>query len=345
MRKAILILLLLTAVVFLASPAFAQNMWQNTQSTDEFGADADEWAFSVVGSDMFNTFPGMDGTVGYSEDGKIWKTLAVGSTLGSRLFFETNQPLSAPLYSLPCPYENLRYNNNTPTEPATASHYDCSYVAGDPQTDDVPYGAGEMDENEGIVLDDLYTWVEDHSEEATNTQRHLEQGLDILFYVRSSVWGNPGGSTVAPDGEDYPLGLGISQTLDQDLADFEGTVGGNGNGMAGVIWQDFNLRKDGEDHEKETGDDLWDNEGGWLDQLIYAYVGDIESGSGNSGIKQSYLSKKIVIGKGGGCMLQPGCTITETQSHPDLTVNSNKNVQNNLNKDITHKTNTSLTDP
>ncbi len=319
MRKSFLgILVLIVVFTFIAAPVYA-NTW-------------DEWEENnlqvvnngVLGDDMNGV---LNSVAGYAEDGNA--AISFAPTDGSRVFFVTDLPLSTPTYSIPCPADQLQMN--------------CSYVARDPQTDDM--GVANT-ENEGIVLDDLFTWVEDFYDQTANTQRHIAQALDILFYNNSSNGG------VAPDGFNYPQGLAISQTLDQDLADFQGTAGGNGNGIAGVIWQNFNLAKTGPTLHTEEGDDIHTAAAGWIDQVIYAYVADIDGVSGangTTGIKQSYLSKKIVVGTGGDvCTAIFGstpCDITEQQGHPDVNINGVLDSANTLDKTVKHVTKTSMTDP
>ena len=318
MRKIFLGILLLVGFAFIAAPVHANTWDEWLQETTWTGG------YEVIGDDMNGT---IGSVAGYAEDGNA--AISFAPTDGSRVYFDTDAPLSSPTYSIPCPADQLQMN--------------CSYVAKDPQTDDM--GVADT-ENEGIVLDDLFTWVEDFTEQTVNTQRHIAQALDILFYNNSS---HPG---VAPDGFTYPQGLAISQTLDQDLADFEGTATGNGNGMAGVIWQNFNLAKLGPTLHNEDGDDIWMSAAGWIDQVIYAYVADITGTSGTDGsmgIKQSYLSKKIVVGVGSDvCTAVFGstpCNITEQQGHPDLNIDGQLDSNNSLDKTVSHVTTTGMSDP
>lgn len=323
MRKNLLgILLLVAGFAFIAAPVNAANTWEEFLNPDDVGIGGAD--YKVDGTVVEGT---QDSVAGYAEDGNAFHSYAPIS--GSRVFGDTDVPLSVPTYSIPCPADQLEMN--------------CSYVARDPQTDD--WGVANT-ENEGIILDDLFTWVEDFTDQTTDTQRHIAQALDILFYNNSSHGG------LAPDNQSYPVGLGISQTLDQDLADFEGTVGGNGNGIAGVIWQNFNLVKLGPNLHVEDGDDIWESDGGWIDQVIYAYVGDIEGGTGSGsngsqGIKQSYLSKKVVVGDGGSVcnVLFPNCTITEQQGHADLDLNGELKNVNHVDKTVSHVTKPTMSDP
>ena len=319
MRKSFFgVLLLIVVFAFIAVPVHA-NTWDNWQEENLQVVNN-----GVLGDDMNGV---LNSVAGYAEDGNA--AISFAPVDGSRVFFATDSPLSTPLYSIPCPADQLQMS--------------CSYVARDPQTDVLGVASTE---NEGIVLDDLFSWVEDFYDQTANTQRHMAQALDILFYNNSS---HPG---VAPDGMTYPQGLAISQTLDQDLADFQGTAGGNGNGIAGVIWQNFNLAKTGPTLHTEEGDDIHTAAAGWIDQVIYAYVADINGASGangTTGIKQSYLSKKIVVGAGSDvCTAIFGsnpCSITEQQGHPDVNITGLLNSNNTLDKTVTHVTKSSIKDP
>ncbi len=380
------------------------NQW-NTILAGEKGADYWEWMPSTGNKYSSFTGPkdfgGMDIAAGYAENGRFAKYSSDKNVANntpdtdgtyidydvydnstydkrqSRIEFDTNEPLSAPTYSLPCPFEPLRDRtqqniidgagandrggNSFENTGFNSSHFDCSYVARDPQTNDIGSADGGA-AADGIVFDDLYQYMEDYTEEnTTDPNKHIAQALDILFYNNSTdddgVALTYGVDFVAEDGMYYKQGLGIDQTLDQDLAHMIGTTK---NGMSQVLWQNFNLARLGADlhTESATGDVSSDgvaavtSEVGWLDQVVSSYIGDIDPdvllpGGGNQGIVTSYLSKVIIPGVGGDVCgtIFAGCTVNEIQGHANVDLNGDLNSDNTIDKTVHHGTDSTMVDP
>lgn len=320
MRKKLLLLLVLGVFAFTVTPAIAANTWTVDPDIDQEGWNTGFFAVpgGLVEGDE-------DSVAGYAEDGNADLVYAPLS----RVFFDTSDPLSAPTYSLPCPDVQLNIT--------------CSYVAGDPQTDDMGAAAVANGTDEGIVLDDLFTFVEDYTDDTATQKRHIAQVLDILFYENKTTGNDPGAAYENPsltnDVTDFKAAVAIGQTLDQDLADFTNTTGNSPykQGILAGIYQQFELGDVGHDRPSgssgpplsTTNDDLdsANTEVGFLDQVIWQELADIQGLTGNEqGIIQKYFSVKIV---GGGAL--DLCDVINDQGQCIVTDASNHNVTKNIN--------------
>lgn len=200
------------------------------------------------------------GIGGYQLDSAILKSLAAfdfegddsyGYTTGANPFVaglaggpggETDEPLAAPAYTLPCP--EWVSAGTKGTCPANTNPID-------PQTEDA------VAIWDGVVLDDLYQAVGDEDttfgtfEETAGVTwsvknvRFLDQTLDALFYGGKRGTVTLGAATINLTRRHYD----IDQTLDQDLADYfheyEGTTTGDPvhetMGIFGKLTQLFQL--------------------------------------------------------------------------------------------------------
>lgn len=266
MRKYIVPILLAGAVIFTAAQAMAtDNSHEGSFVEDHFKGDhykhtdalengahgggiggyqiSSAWlkdlkSFVVDGDESYGYTTGNPfGTGGYA---------GTGSPGG-----ETDMPLIAPNYTMPCPEW---------VAPTGKGSCDANTFATDPGTED-PNGTWD-----GVVLDDLYQVVaSDDSGTQTSTltnliegTRFLNQTFDALFYN-----GKRGiisiGTTIVAGTEDGVIDaspyngqqrhFNIDQTLDQDLADYfvehEGTTTdsnvGEISGIFGKLTQLFQL--------------------------------------------------------------------------------------------------------
>lgn len=332
MRKKLLLLLVLGVFTFTVTPAIAANTWTVDPDVDEEGYNTGFFAVpgGLVEGDE-------DSVAGYAEDGIA--SLVYSPLLGSRVFFDTDVPLSAPTYSLPCPDVQLNMS--------------CSYVAGDPQTDDMG-AAVSLDTDEGIVLDDLFTFVEDYTDDTATQKHHIAQVLDILFYENATTGNDPGLENGFTGDNEFMASLAIGQTLDQDLADFTGTTGNSPykQGILAGIYQQFELGDEGHDRESAVGgsplttnEDLMSSEVGFLDQVIWQELADIQGAVGaEQGIIQKYFSVKIVGMGGDLCdVINAGgeCEVVDTSDHTvtkDMNITDKINLNDNVGGSITKTT-------
>ncbi len=232
MRKFVLPLLVAGALAFTATSAMATANIEMGAFTEEHVQGDHYKVTDVMEAGAHGT-----GIGGYQLDSAILKSLAAfafegddsyGYTTGANPFVpglalgeDTEDPLAAPAYTLPCP--EWVSGGSKGTCPAQTNPID-------PQT--------EMAEAiwDGVVLDDLYQAVGDDdstfatfAESSTETWsvknvRFLDQTLDILFYGGKRGTVSLGTTVIPLTMRNYD----IDQTLDQDLADYlheyEGTT-------------------------------------------------------------------------------------------------------------------------
>lgn len=268
MRKAMMFLILMTVLILVAAPgAMAANTTADSIVVNHSQYGMDLW---IDGMDDNALLPGVqvegDGAYGY------YTGLNPGlNGVGLGLIFEsqTNHALGAPSYTTPCPdfvlLDSTRADSVKDCEANTDS--------------DGPQTAPLSSEWEIPILDDMLAKMWDFAAE----NDRLTQTLDILFFL------DPSRKAVLP-GEENAF---IDQTLDQDLADYQGGinsyVASNGVGIVNRLVQVFGLsnsvtKADAPNLSDNTGDDA-----DYIDQWVLSYTKDIDgTATQKVGIVSSY---------------------------------------------------------
>src|SRR3989304_7940317 len=164
----------------------------------------------------------MESPVGYDAFGN-----GTAFTTGTNGAFTKSQ--AAPWNTTPCPIQLADPDlsdwddamGNCPTQTKTAGWT--------PGQTDMGWGEGD-NEMFGPILDDLYQSLTEEASTSNNENgdaafKKVDQVLDILFYRGNTVgevYGLDG--WIAADGTQWYGGLGIDQTLDQDIADISGST-------------------------------------------------------------------------------------------------------------------------
>ena len=271
MRKVTMLLILMTALILVAAPGVrAANTTADSIEVNHSQYGMDLWIDSYDDNALL---PGVqvegDGAYGYYT-GLNPGFNGVG--LGLITMTETALPLGAPTYTTPCPdfvlLDTTRADSVEDCEANTNSD--------DPQTE-----PSSM-EWEIPILDDMLAKMWDFAAE----NDRLTQTLDILFYL------DPARKSTLIAGEENAF---IDQTLDQDLADYQGNidsyVASNGVGIVNRLVQVFGLsnsvtKADAPDLSDNTGDDA-----DYIDQWVLSYTKDIDgTATQKVGIVSSYSS-------------------------------------------------------
>ena len=223
MRKNILKMMVVAGVAALIIPVSAMAEWdqteehQNQQEHDAMINDNSGGAHSVGD---FNY--GMTSEIGYDRFGNGNATLLTHRT--------NNAWGGAPWNTTPCPIQLA-----DPTDPQSWNDASGNCPANtSPLSSQTGLAYGEGDnEQYGVILDDLYQELNETAvlNGGANTLafKKVDQVLDILFYRANTVgevFGQDGWSdNTVTNGTHWFGGVGLDQTLDQDIADIEGTTG------------------------------------------------------------------------------------------------------------------------
>ncbi|OGW41851.1 MAG: hypothetical protein A2132_05745 [Nitrospirae bacterium RBG_16_43_11] len=221
MRKNIIKMMVVAAAAALIIPGAAMADWDQAE---EHLNQAEHDSMVNTGTAVHSTGDfnyGMTSEIGYDRFGDGNATLAT-----HRL---NNAWGGAPWNTTPCPIQLA-----DPTDPQSWAD-----ASGDCPANTSPmssqtglvYGEGD-NEQYGVILDDLYQEMHETArvEGGPNTLafKKVDQVVDILFY-RSNTGGEVfmqdgwSDNTVA-NGTRWFGGVGLDQTLDQDIADIEGTT-------------------------------------------------------------------------------------------------------------------------
>jgi len=254
MRKKTMRKMIIAGAVALLLPTAAMAEWDQSELRNN-QEDHDEMINVYTAVHTLGDFSyGMESAIGYDSLGNGTASL------------NTKDPFKqsdlAPWNTTPCPIQladtTYEYTWDVAMGNCPAQTLGAGKTIG--QTD-AAYGEGD-NEIFGVILDDLYQSLTETAttlgnENGKEAFKKVDQVLDILFYRSNSageVFGVDGWKDVA-DFQWYG-GLGIDQTLDQDIADIEGTgiiaemAGGpeahgtwlwNYDHVAQTFYQDFQL--------------------------------------------------------------------------------------------------------
>lgn len=262
MRKNLIKMMVVAGAATLIIPTAAMAGWDQNESH----MNQDDHV-EFMGTPDFTY--GMEAEVGYDSNG-----IGAGTT-GDVLFDTSSGPLGAPDNTLPCPINVADTTGDAAWEGAIIAlgGAGCPSQTGDatsPQTAPM-----DTEFEADVILDDLYQELTETATigaGSTLAFKKVDQALDILFYARANTiipW-------TAPDMlQTWTGGLGIDQTLDQDVADISGTTAGvtswSVDHVAQTLYQDFELWKAGGPGASMAGEDLMDNMGRvdqWLIQSM-----------------------------------------------------------------------------
>jgi len=245
MRKKTMKMMIIAGAVALLVPTAAMAEWDQTETHLNQQSHAA----------LFETLPsyGQTSAIGYDYAGDGTATLV------------THRPFlasaSAPWNTTPCPISVA-----DPTSPSWADAMgNCPVQGGIADGNELAqtangYAFGGDNEQMGVILDDLYQSLTEEASSNSNENnqpayKKVDQVLDILFYRANTAGDREGGTDgwADQDGTTTWFGaFGFDQTLDQDVADIEGTslnpVGtpfGQDlwayNHMAQTFYQDFRM--------------------------------------------------------------------------------------------------------
>lgn len=210
MRKNLIKMMVVIGVAALILPTAVMAEWEQ-EELHENQADHSDLAID-------HSLYDMDSAVGYDIRGD-------GTATSS---FWTSKGLGAPDNTTPCPW-----NIGTGSDPASSAGTCPSQTVSwdNDQTGGAAGYASDDVELFGVILDDLYqSLTETAVLDTVNTQafKKVDQVLDILFY-RSNTAGEAFGidgwhDTLPTSGTHWFGGVGMDQTLDQDVADVSGTT-------------------------------------------------------------------------------------------------------------------------
>ena len=246
MRKTIKRMLVVAGVVALLLPTVARAEWDQTEKRNNQD-DHDELVNVLTSGVVSGDFDyGMESPIGYDRFGNGTATL-----LTNRV---NNAWGGAPWNTTPCPIQ-LADGDGDPTWDDSMGN--CP-VQNDPDSGQTDAGWDAEAELYGVILDDLYSRMDETASITTpgNTAfKKVSQVLDILFYRSNTVgevfgmdgWKSAGGDPLQDTTWWYGA-MGIDQTLDQDVADIEGTATNPGmanmwdyDHVAQTFYQDFRL--------------------------------------------------------------------------------------------------------
>ena len=274
-------LILLTAFVFALTPLVA--MADNTST----GTELDHSDYGMDGwIDSFDTDPNTpgvqvegDGAYGYYTGiNPGFNGIGNGLWQANQTNWVTSGPYGAPSYTTPCP-DLIDPQGDVYGDADCPANTDSS----NPQTAPTATGLNALsdwNEWEIPILDDVLAKMWD----VTAPNDSLAQTLDILFYL------DPARKSTPVAGEENAF---IDQTLDQDLADYQGNinsfVGTNGVGIVNRLVQIFGLsnsvtKADAPNMSDNLGDDV-----DFIDQWVLSYTKDIVGTPGTKiGIVSNY---------------------------------------------------------
>lgn len=271
-----ILLILVIAFMFALTPfvAMADNLSQSTELDhsdygmdgwiDSFDTDVDTPGIQIEGDAAYGYYTGTN--PGFNDFG-----------MGLWTVNETDHALGAPAYTTPCPDFNDPQNDEYGD-----ADCDANADSDEPQTAPNSTTAGaDWDEWEIPILDDVLAKMWDFTSESDR----LTQTLDILFYL------DPGRHATVNTSPNT-INAFIDQTLDQDLADYQGDidsyVANNGVGIVNRLVQVFGLSNT---VVKADAPDLSDNDGmhdaDYIDQWVLSYTKDI---AGYDGVKIGIVS-------------------------------------------------------
>ncbi len=252
MRKKTIKMMVIAGAVAMLLPTAAMAEWDQAEvHGNQIDHDALINVITATNTIVGDFSYGNDSAIGYDRYG-------VGTAI-----LATENPFKAagqaPWNTTPCPIQLA----DTGTSP-----YDWNVAMGNCPAQIQPTGwlMGQTNmgwaegDNEmfGPILDDLYQSLSEDASTSSNENgdkafKKVDQVLDILFYNANTVgqvYGQDGWTDLS--GQHWLGGIGMDQTLDQDVADISGTTGnalGNPNGtwlwnydhVAQTFYQDFRL--------------------------------------------------------------------------------------------------------
>lgn len=249
MRKNIIKMMIVAGAAALIIPTAAMAEWDQTESHNNQDDHAEMINVLTPGNIPGDFSYTMESPIGYDYLGNGTATLT------------TNDPYKvkgqAPWNTTPCPIQ-LADTLGTPTWDQAMGNCPAQLQPNGWTIGQTNAGWQEGDnEMYGPILDDLYQSLSETAvrDEGPTDQafKKVDQVLDILFYKANTVgevYGQDG--WVDASSVQWFGGLGIDQTLDQDVADISGTTGNNlgpTNGtwlwnydhVAQTFYQDFQL--------------------------------------------------------------------------------------------------------
>lgn len=250
MRKKTMRMMVIAGAVAMLLPTAAMAEWDQSEShnnQDPHGVfiNVDTLTNTVIGDFSYDS----TSPIGYEYKAGL-VNMATNSPYGVKG--------QAPWNTTPCPIQ-LANNVVNPTWEAAMGNCPAQIQsAGWTQGGtDAAWGEGD-NEMFGPILDDLYQSLTETASSPSNENgekafKKVDQVLDILFYRGNTVgevYGTEGWTDAS--GIHWFGGLGIDQTLDQDVADIEGTTGNvlgaahgtwlwNYDHVAQTFYQDFQL--------------------------------------------------------------------------------------------------------
>ncbi len=225
MRKKTMRMMIIAGAVALLLPTAAMAEWDQSE-LEKNQADHDA---------MINVYTAVHplGDFAYGDESAIgYDTFGNGTA-----DLTTNNPFAtsgaAPWNTTPCPIQVADPSTPYTWEEAMGNCPSQAHPAGwTPGQTDMGWAEGD-NEQFGPILDDLYqslteTASTESNENGDKAFKKADQVLDILFYRGNTVgevYGLDGWTDAS--GTAWFGGLGIDQTLDQDIADISGTTGNN----------------------------------------------------------------------------------------------------------------------
>lgn len=225
MRKNLIKMMVVAGAAALIIPTAAMAEWDqsethnNQQSHDAF-VNVDTPTNTIIGDFSYDMYA----PIGYEYNaGKVNMATSSPYTVKGQAPWNTT-PCPIQLADTASPYAWEVAMGNCPSQIQPTGWTQGQTNAGWAEGDNELYGP---------ILDDLYQSLTETASTPNNENgemafKKVDQVLDILFYranTAGEVYGQDGWTDAS--GIHWNAGLGIDQTLDQDVADIEGTTGNN----------------------------------------------------------------------------------------------------------------------